>query len=232
MALPAGSDQFESLCAWVAESCTGSEVLLDIGAGDGDDVYAARIAPLVGRYVGVDPDPRSKANPALAEWFPMTVEEYASTHPDSADLAIAVYVAEHVESPERFLQAARACLRAPAALYLLTPNLWSYFAPVSLLTSRLGLEGRLLRLLRSHHPELGHVGHFPPRYRLNSATTIARLARRAGFGAVEVRHLEDPGIFESYFPGRLVALPRAYSRMVTRLGWQEIYGTLLVKIST
>ena len=204
--------------------------MLDIGAGDGDDAYTARIRPHVLRLVGVDPDPRVAANPNLDERHQLTLERYAANEPSTFDVAVAVYVAEHVADPDRFLHAVRSCLRTGGSLFLLTPNLWHYFGLLAWLSSAAHLEDSLLRLARAGKPEIQHVAHFPVRYRLNSVHALRRHAEAAGFGRLEICHLDNPAVFEIYFPGRLRSLPRMYSRAAYRLHGRALLGTLLVRL--
>jgi SAM-dependent methyltransferase len=229
-ALPAVTDQYDAFCAWVAEACRPDTWMLDIGAGDGDDVYAARLRPHVLRLVGVDPDPGLAANPYLDERHQLTLEQYVATDPPPFDAAVAVYVAEHVGEPERFLRAVHSCLRPGGALFLLTPNLWHYFGLMARVSSAIHLEEPLLRLARTGRPELHQVDHFPVRYRLNSVNALRRHAEAAGFGRLEIRHLDNPGVFETYFPDRLRKLPRRYSRAAYLLRRDSLLGTLLVKL--
>jgi SAM-dependent methyltransferase len=229
-ALPAITDQYDAFCSWVAEACRPDTWMLDIGAGDGDDVYAARLRPHVLRLVGVDPDPGIAANPYLDERHRLTLEQYAANDPPPFDVAVAVYVAEHVGEPDRFLRDAHGCLRAGGNLFLLTPNLWHYFGLLARLSGALHAEDMLLRWARADKPELHHVDHFPVRYRLNSVKAICQHAEAAGFSRLEICHLDNPRVFETYFPDRLRRLPHGYSRTAYRLHWDSLLGTLLVKL--
>src|ERR1022692_4159142 len=109
-------DQYQVLAEWlgaVTAEATAAADLLDIGAGDGDDAYTSLVRPLVGRITGVDPDPSAAANPTLDELYAGTVEEFAADRaPDSAhfDVALAVYVVEHVAEPVGFFESARSLL--------------------------------------------------------------------------------------------------------------------------
>src|ERR1700722_2196145 len=84
-ALRPQEDQYAVLAGWVAEIATPADVLLDIGAGDGDDEYSSLIRPLVGRFVGVDPDGRSQHNPALDEWHATSIESFAGRFASGAN---------------------------------------------------------------------------------------------------------------------------------------------------
>jgi SAM-dependent methyltransferase len=237
-ALAATDDQYDVLGRWVAESASATDSLLDIGSGDGDDHYLGLIRPLVGRTVGVDPDPHGSDHAGLDEWHQMSIESFATRLPGSDgsfDLALAVYVVEHVAEPTAFFLAARKCLRPGGALFLVTPNLWHYFGIAAKAAMVLGIEDKLLAALRArraghdhghdHHP----VAHFALAYRANSVRALRRLGAEAGFSSLEIRHLENPAVFETYFPGRSVAFPRWYARSVHRIGRPELFGTLICR---
>lgn len=240
--LATSEDQYDVLARWVAEVASPADSLVDIGAGDGDDVYFPLIRPLVGRVVGVDPEPHTSAHAGLDEWHQTSIEAFATRFiadparmPSSAhetdrfDLALAIYVVEHVREPAAFFGAARACLRAGGSLFVITPNLWHYFGLLAKGAMALGIEDRLLGALLAAHPAHHHAAHFSVAYRANSVRALRRFGSEAGFLALEIRHLENPAVFETYFPGRSVAFPRWYSRSVHRLGKPELFGTLICR---
>ena len=224
-------DQYAALRDFVAEVATPASRLLDVGAGDGDDGYAALVRPLVGEIVGVDPDPGLERNAALDRRYQMTVERFAAEAPEEPfDLALAVYVAEHVADPALFLSSVARCLGAGGSLFIVTPNLWHYFGLLAKVTGALGVEDRLLRVARRWHPDHEHVEHFPVGYRLNSVTQLERRATEAGFVAGEIRFLDNPAVFEGYFPPRLASLPRSYSKALHRVGVITLFGTIICRL--
>jgi len=251
--LAATDDQYDVLARWLAEVACPLDTLLDIGAGDGDDAYCHLIRPLVGRVVGVDPDPRTSRNTGLDEWHQATIEAFAAellaaqasraresaepgAGPPSAtggfglfDLALAVYVVEHVTAPAAFFSAARVCLRPGGSLFVITPNLWHYFGLLAKGAMGLGVEDRLLGAVRAAAGEHDHAAHFAVAYRANSVRALRRFGSEAGFSSLEIRHLENPAVFETYFPGWAVAFPRWYSRAVHRLGRPELFGTFICR---
>lgn len=266
-------DQFDVLAQWVAEVAAPTDSLLDIGAGDGDDLYCRLVRPLVGRIEGIDPDPYIADNGGLDAWEQTSIEEYARQFAGGAgagelrqpfDVALAIYVVEHVTEPAEFFGAARSCLRPGGSLFIITPNLWHYFGLLAKASMALGVEERLLRALRAAHDakqhqsgkprdeqaEDGHgqasgrghpqasghghghahtAAHFSVAYRANSVRALRKVGDEAGFSALEIRHLENPAVFETYFPGRSVAFPRWYSRMIHRLGRPTLFGTLICR---
>ncbi|MDA8038752.1 MAG: methyltransferase domain-containing protein [Actinomycetota bacterium] len=231
--LGATEDQYAVLRDWVAELASPGCRLLDVGAGDGDDGYAALLRPLVAEVVGVDPDPGIRRNVLLDRRYEMPVERFAANRLEEPfELAVAVYVAEHVSHPAAFLGSVRACLRPGGSLILVTPNLWHYFGLAAKSTMVLGLDDALLRFARASHPGHAHVAHFRVAYKMNSGAALEREAASAGFVSGEIRYLENPAIFETYFPTRLSWLPRGYSSAVHRLGLEALYGTVLCRLVT
>jgi len=230
--LATSDDQFDVLARWVAEIASPADSLLEIGAGDGDDHYFTRIRPLVGRVVGVDPDRHGSGHPGLDEWHQTDIESFAGGVDSDRplfDVALAVYVVEHVAEPAAFFGAARTCLRPGGSLFVVTPNLWHYFGAAARMSMALGVADRLLGALRARNPGHDHVAHFSVAYRANSVRALRRLGTEAGFSSLEIRHLENPAIFETYFPGRSVGFPRWYSRTLHRIGRPELFGTLICR---
>ena len=180
--------------------------MLDIGAGDGDMDYPIRIRPYASRIVGVDPSPGIHDNHLVDERHESTLEEVADQFVATFDIAVASYVVEHVAEPERFLRAVATVLKPGGSCFLLTPHAGHYFGAIALATERIGIEEWLLHRIRSH--DVLHDHHFPVAYRLNTRKKLMRQAAAAGFVSVEVRMIEDPGIFQPYFPAALRGLPR------------------------
>ncbi|MGH9172265.1 MAG: class I SAM-dependent methyltransferase [Acidimicrobiales bacterium] len=235
-------DQYSVLEEWVRSVSAPSDSLLDIGAGDGDDDYTALVRPLVGHMTGLDPTVQSSPSQALDGWFHGTVQDYAAARRTTGqapsppfDLALAIYVVEHVPDPVAFFRAARSCLRPGGSLFFVTPNLWHYFGLAAKVTMALGVDDVLLKLLRRNglhdHQHQHHTqpAHFPVAYRANSVRSLGSIGFEAGYSRLEIKHLENPAVFETYFGGRAAAWPRAYSKAVHRLGRPELFGTLICR---
>lgn len=229
--VPAEADQYRVLLQWLTATLTAGARLLDVGAGDGDAEYHAGLRPLVGHCVGVDPDPRIAGNPWLDERHCTTLERWAA-EPGAGeppfDAAVAVYVVEHVDDPRGFLSSVHRVLAPGASLFVVTPNLWHYFGLLAFGLGAAGLDGRVLARLRGH--DLVDEHHFPVRYRMNAVGSLRRRAAEAGFSALEVRHLDDPGVFQPYFPPALRSLPVAWSRAAYRLGQPALFGTIIARL--
>ena len=180
--------------------------------------------------VGVDPDPGVLERPWLDEGHQALVEEYAPGAGERFDVALCVYVVEHVEAPAPFLEAIRSLLEPGGSCFGVTPNLWHYFGLASATAARVGIEDWLLHQLRP--AELIEAYHSPVRYRLNTVRRLRSTALAAGFRGVELRVLEQAGMFETYFPPRLRWAPRGYSRIINGWGRPQLFGTLLFRLTT
>lgn len=226
--LPRASDQFDVLHQMVAAHATADSIVLDVGAGCGQQDYAGRLKPIVGHMVGVDPSPRILANHRLDERFQSTLEEFAPTHRHHFDVIVASYVVEHVSSPTRFLVAMRECLKPGGSAFILTPNMFHYFGASAFVARRLHIDEWVVRRIRDHATLDDH--HFRLQYRMNSRGRLTRFARRAGFRTFEFSMLDEPGIYQPYLPRQLESIPVVWSRMVHRLHAPGLAGTLLARL--
>jgi SAM-dependent methyltransferase len=222
--------QFEELLRWIGESIGPEPVdVLDVGGGGGFYDFPAAVRTRAGRMVGVDPDVGVLARPWLDEGHQELVEEFAAHTSDRFDLALCVYVIEHVDAPGPFLEAVRSLLVDGGSCLGVTPNLWHYFGLISAAATRAGLEDRILHAVRPH--ELIEAYHSPVRYRCNTVRQLRATALAAGFSRVEFRVLEQSGMFETYFPAALRWAPRAYARVINRWGPAELFGTLMFRMT-
>lgn len=226
--LPPHTQQFPELLGWIDSTHAGEISVLDVGGGGGFYDFPAAIRSRARRLVGVDPDPGVLQRPWLDEGHQALVEEYAPLAGERFDVALCVYVVEHVEAPGPFLEAVRSLLVPGGSCFGVTPNLWHYFGLASAAAARVGVEDWLLHRLRP--AELIEAYHSPVRYRLNTIRRLHRTAIDAGFRATEFRVLEQAGMFETYLPPALRWAPRSYSRMINRWGHAELYGTLLFRL--
>jgi SAM-dependent methyltransferase len=226
--LPPHTQQFSELLTWIETAHPGPLSVLDVGGGGSFYDFPAALRPRARRMVGVDPDPGVLVRPWLDEGHQCLVEEYASLARERFDVALCVYVVEHVEAPGPFLDAVRSLLVPGGSCFGVTPNLWHYFGLASATASRAGIEDWLLHRLRPD--ELVEAYHSPVRYRLNTVRRLRRTALDAGFQGADFRVLEQAGMFETYFPRRVQWAPRAYSRMINAWGRPEWFGTLLFRL--
>jgi 2-polyprenyl-6-hydroxyphenyl methylase/3-demethylubiquinone-9 3-methyltransferase len=211
------------LARWAARDCTPGSAVLDIGAGcnrSGSLKALARRSPYL---VGVDPDDGINENPFLDERHQMSVEEFSVRNPSRFDVALAVYVLEHVGDPAAFTAACAMVLKPGASLFGVTPNVGHYFGATTWAASRLGCEERVLTWLRGDH---GHDHHFHAEYRLNSIRTISRQLDNAGFRAVDFRCYDATDRYRWYMPSGLKWFPAVYTRVAYAVGSPSLMGHL------
>lgn len=222
--IPAPRSSVHALARWAAEDCPAGSRVLNIGAGED---WSGPLRPLLRRspyLVGVDPDGAIERNDSLDERHRMTLEEYARDTGARFDLALAVYVLEHVADPAAFTSACARVLEPGGRLFGLTPNVHQYFGATTWALSRLGWTDRALERLKGHAGV--HHHHFRTEYRMNSVRTISRHLDAAGFRSVEFRCYDAPARYAWYLPNGLKWFPPAYSRLAYAVGSPRLMGHL------
>jgi len=219
-------DRNEFLIDWVIETVPKGAQILDIGANDGSFCPAVqRIADHAGVYAGVDPDTaKLSRHPLLQARYPATLED-ADIPPASFDCAYAIYVFEHVQKERAFLAAASRVLKPGGSLFFITPNGYHYFAMIASALGSLGVQGKVLRLIRPE--QLVAQYHYPALYRLNRPDTVEKLGQEYGFERCEFRYSEQFWEFGCYFPGPTKAFPWLWEKMVEITGQEYLLGNLI-----
>ena len=142
--LPPHTPQFPELLEWINATHPGPVSILDVGGGGGFYDFPATLRSRARRMVGVDPDSGVLERPWLDE-EPSSAGGGVRTTPRRVvrfDVALCVYVVEHVESPGPFLEGVRSLLEPGGSCFGVTPNLWHYFS-VSPAPARPGLVSRI-----------------------------------------------------------------------------------------
>ena len=223
-------NRHELLIDWIIESTPNGASILDIGANDGSFCpEVQRIAAHAGVYAGVDPDVEKLArHPFLQQRFPATLEA-ADIPPNSFDCVFAIYVLEHVANDEGFMQAVARVLKPGGSFYFITPNGDHYFAAIAGTLARIGMQERVLRLIRPS--ELVGKYHYPALYRLNTAAKLRRMGATMGLSVAEFRYSERFDEFACYFPGPTKAFPWLWEKMIQASGNERLLGNLMGRIT-
>jgi 2-polyprenyl-3-methyl-5-hydroxy-6-metoxy-1,4-benzoquinol methylase len=217
------------LLEWLLEHAPEGAKALDVGASDGTFCPEVEVLRSRGLYLaGVDPDEQKLArNPWLREKWTGTLE--TAQIPDASfDVIFALYVVEHVQTPDRFLQAASRILKPGGSFFFITPNGRHYFVTLARLAHKLQLQERLLRRLRPR--ELVDEYHHHAYYRLNSPGGISKLATRHGFAAAEMRFSENLGEIDCYFPKALRGIPRLWQSFAAATRREDLLLNLMVRL--
>jgi SAM-dependent methyltransferase len=161
--------------------------VLEIGAGSGQGLQKHfDIRHHVGRYYGIDLDPRVLKNPYLDEAVCGDARDLP--FPDeSMDLIFHVSVAEHLVDPITVLQESFRVLKKGGTLMFQTPNRYYYAMIAARFTSYSFHEWFGRHLGAGRQPE----DIFPTVYKLNTARAIAMAANLVGFRS-QVRFIRSP----------------------------------------
>ena len=209
---------------WVAESVTPSSDVVNIGAGRNLSGGLRPVRRKATHLVGIDPDESIWHNRGVDERYQASVQEFAADHEGEFDVALSVFVLEHVADPPSFTAACARMLRPGGVLFGLTVHKYQYFGLATWATTRLGLADVLLERLKGREVMSGY--HFPTEYRMNSPRQVARHLRAAGFRSAEFRMFDKPDLYAWYLPGPLKPLAPAWTRMAYRVGSPHLMGHL------
>ena len=201
----------------------GSSVL-DIGCGDGFDAdlpLQQSLAALSGRYIGVEPD----ANVELGQHFSKVhrcLFEQAPIEPASIDVAIAVMVLEHVQTPELFWRKVSEILKPGGVFWGMTVDGRSLFAKASYWLEQTHGKELYLRLLRGRRGEDRYL-NYPVFYRCNTPDQIQ--AQTGLFSEHDVINFVRVGQHRHAFPQWLYPLSDQFDRWIVK---NNKPGTLLL----
>jgi SAM-dependent methyltransferase len=203
---------------------------LDIGCGTGIGRftdYTRVISANTDALWGVEPDETIEQMPGVFHSFQHALLEDAQLPENHFDVAYAAFVMEHVADPGRFLQAVHRALKPGGSFLFLTPNASAFFGRVSRMLNRVGLDERILRMIK-RTPE-SHAYHYPIVSKCNRVKEVDLFARQVGFAPPQFAFFQFAGS-GGYFPGplrlfyglllakrRLFNNPEALDSMVCRL---------------
>jgi hypothetical protein len=120
-------------------------------------------------------------------------------------------------------------LKPGGSFYFITPNGDHYFAAIAGTLARIGLQERVLRLIRP--AELVGKYHYPAIYRLNRASKLKKMGQARGLNGAKFRFSEHFDEFACYFPGPTKAFPWAWKKMVEALGTERLLGNLMGRLT-
>jgi len=209
---------------WVGRSVDSDSSVLNIGAGRNLSGQLRPVSTRAGRLTGIDPDPSIWDNSELDDREQVSLERFAPHHVGQFDVALSVFVLEHVADPWRFTTACATVLRPGGVLFGLTVHKYHYFGLSTWATTRLHVADQLLLRLKGR--EVVDRYHFPTEYRMNTTRRISRLLADAGFTSVEFRMFDKPDLYAWYLPEALKPAAPAWTRMVYGLNAPQLMGTL------
>jgi SAM-dependent methyltransferase len=176
-----------------------SLTLLDIGCGTGfdDDLgLQIRIAENARKVIGIEPDGEVVAPPILDEFHNDRFEN-APIESCSIDVAFAVMVLEHVDSPARFWSKLYDVLKDGGVFWGFTVDARNWFAKASSLIEGAGIKDWYLnRLLGAGGVE--RYANYPVYYRCNTPAQIE--AWTATFRSRTIRNFHRVGQLDYYIP--------------------------------
>jgi SAM-dependent methyltransferase len=196
---------------------------LDIGCGrgfDGDVPLQQAVARAAGRYIGIEPDVTVAPGAYFTEVHRCLFED-APLPPNSADVAFAIMVLEHLERPERFWDRLWAVLREGGVFWALTVDARHWFCQASRWADRLRIKDYYLNALFGTRG-VERYENYPVHYRTNTPRQIRRYAAR--FQACQFLNFSRVGQCSYYLPRSLQPLMDALERRAIRRGKP---GTLL-----
>jgi SAM-dependent methyltransferase len=148
----------------------------------------------VQKVIGVDLDTVIKENPNLDAAHVAPAEDMPFLEAATIDVALARYVAEHLERPLEALREIRRVLRPGGVFLMITPNRRHYVPLLARLLS--------LRWHKAINELRGTPGEdiFPTVYGLNTPEDIDRIASAAGFSRVELAMFEVQPNYLTFHP--------------------------------
>ncbi|HEV2217280.1 MAG TPA: class I SAM-dependent methyltransferase [Candidatus Dormibacteraeota bacterium] len=177
-------EQFDDL---VRKHLTATSLVLDVGCGRTGGIERfwrdARLA------VGVDPDHGS----LVARGQGMAVLQSGGEHlpfaDSSFDMAVSVWVLEHLEAPGKVFAEVARVLKPGGHFIFLTPNALNPLV----MGNRVGqLAPRLQKQLVSNVYGRDGADTFAVKYRANTSSRIRDIAASTGFDVAELKVIADP----------------------------------------
>jgi 2-polyprenyl-3-methyl-5-hydroxy-6-metoxy-1,4-benzoquinol methylase len=127
-----GEAIYRTVASVIAKRHPGGGTLIDVGCGTGE--LRSHVAPLVGRYVGVDVV-RYHGFPADTDFVQIDFDNARVPFPDgSGDVVVAVETIEHLENPRAFFRELTRLTKPGGLIVVTTPNQRSLLSLLTLVT--------------------------------------------------------------------------------------------------
>ena len=214
-----GKDRSPSLHDMVSAElarCGPGATLLDIGCGrgiEGGRVLQESLAAAAGRFIGIEPDRDVAVSDCFCQVHRCTLEE-APLPAGSIDVAMAVFVLEHLAEPKSFFRKLHELLSQRGVFWAMTIDKRHPFALLSSLAQRMRLKRPLLAWVRRGGPA-EDLETYPTFYRSNTPRALARHA--AAFRELRWMSLNYVGQHDAYLPPVLHRFARLADRMARNL---------------
>jgi SAM-dependent methyltransferase len=178
----------------------GNGVVVDIGCGTARN--AARFASGMSRYIGLNLDEdelraarQNNPDATRFEFHRGNAMDMSSIPDKSADLAILIFVMEHIETPERLFAELARILRPGGGVFILAPNILTGAAVAIRL-----VPPPIRRAIKPILSGKEEVADYPTFYRLNTVSALDRMASRFGLTRDQLEMRSGIGYFYR-FPG-------------------------------
>jgi SAM-dependent methyltransferase len=198
-------------------------VIADIGCGsgfDGDRRLQTSIAAVARQYIGIEPNTEIALGSEFTKVYRCPLE-VAPISDATVDLAFAVMVLEHLQSPQAFWDKAQAILRPGGIFWGFTMDSRHWFSTVSRLAEFVRFKDPYLRLLHGKRG-VDRYDNYPVFYRSNSPEQLERLT--SAFRSRVFLNFRRTGQLDYYFPRGLRWLGRGLERIAPG---REGSGTIL-----
>lgn len=174
----------------VLRAVTPESRVLDIGAGSGEGLQNHLTAKGRCAYAaGIDLDPRVVTNPHYDETRHMSAYDLPGAFEQPFDVIYSTMVAEHIDDPDRFIEAQLSVLAPGGVMVHHTVSRYFYTSLLNSLVSEDTKNALIARLGSGRKP----ADIFPAHYKLNSVEDLSALAKRHGLKLEIERYSSSPG---------------------------------------
>jgi|GEM_PF-567262 len=176
-------------------------VVADIGCGRGafmdnidNDAVSRHFAKIrnykgrVNKVIGLDVDPEGRNNPTINEFVQIYEDGKLNIPDDSVDIAICMFVVEHLEKPSLFFQEVARILKKGGVICIVTPNKYSYVGAISSLIP----NKHHVKVLKKSSVDRKEEDTFPTYYRCNTKKSLRDNMKKSGLKPYVIYSDNDP----------------------------------------